>query len=314
MNFETDENLLRGIEGAEDAAVYKLTDEIALVQTVDFFTPIVDDPYLFGQIAAANALSDIYAMGADPITALNIVTFDLELGLDVLSEIIRGGSDKVNEAGALIVGGHTIEDKEPKYGLAATGIVHPDKFFSNSTAKAGDLLVLTKPLGLGILATALKGKAVSEAEIMAAIDSARSLNRQASLAMRKVGANSCTDVTGFGLLGHLAEMMRGSQKAARIYVKDLPVLEGALDFARMGMVPGGAHSNRKHVSKTAEISPEIEPAMIDILFDPETSGGLLISIASEKADSLMEELKKRGAFGRIIGEIFEAEEPKIEVV
>lgn len=314
LNIKSDEKLLRGIEGSEDAAVYQLTNEIALVQTVDFFTPIVDDPYLFGQIAAANALSDIYAMGAEPITALNIVTFNLDLGLDVLSEIIRGGSDKVEEAGALIVGGHTVEDNEPKYGLAVTGLVHPKKFFSNSSAQAGDKLILTKPLGMGILVTALKGKMVTEEDIKEAIDSARTLNREASLAMREAGANSATDITGFGLLGHLAEMMKGSQKSAKVFAKDIPIFKRSLEFAGLGMVPAGARSNRNFLGDMVSFRPEISADMADILFDPETSGGLLISIAPDRTELLMGELTKRGVSGWVVGEVFDDGKPKIEVV
>jgi len=315
VSLKKDENLLRGIEGSEDAAVYRLTDELAIVQTVDFFTPIVNDSYLFGQIAAANSLSDIYAMGADPLTAMNLVMFNPEIGLDVLQEIIRGGRDKVEEAGAVIVGGHTVEDKEPKFGLSVTGTVHPDRFISNSNAKVGDKLVLTKPIGMGILATALKGELVEEEDIMEAINSIRTLNRDASLAMREVGVNSCTDVTGFGLLGHLMEMLLGSGVSAVVWADAVPKFERAFEFAEMGLVPAGACSNRKYVGDRVQFSSKVNEIVQDILFDPQTSGGLLISVSAECCDDLIKELEKRDVPTRaVIGEIVEKELGKIEVI
>jgi len=315
VSLKKDENLLRGIEGSEDAAVYRLTDELAIVQTVDFFTPIVNDPYLFGQIAAANSLSDVYAMGADPLTAMNLVMFNPEIGLDVLQEIIRGGRDKVEESGAIVVGGHTVEDKEPKFGLSVTGTVYPDRFISNSNAKVGDKLVLTKPIGMGILATALKGELVEEEDIMEAINSIRTLNKDAALAMREVGVNSCTDVTGFGLLGHLMEMLLGSGVSAVVWADAVPKFKRAFEFAEMGLVPAGACSNRKYVGDRVQFSSKVNEIVQDILFDPQTSGGLLISISAERCDDLIKELEKRDVPTRaVIGEIVEKEPGKIEVI
>jgi len=306
---------LRGIEGSEDAAVYRLTNEIAIVQTVDFFTPIVNDPYLFGQIAAANSLSDVYAMGADPLTVMNLVMFNPEIGFDVLQEIIRGGRDKVEESGAIVVGGHTVEDKEPKFGLSVTGTVHPDRFISNSNAKVGDKLVLTKPIGMGILATVLKGELVEEEDIMDAINSIRTLNRDAALAMREIGVNSCTDVTGFGFLGHLMEMLLASGVSAVIWADAVPKFERVFEFAEMGLVPAGACSNRKYVGDRVRFSSKVNEVAQDILFDPQTSGGLLISVSAERCDDLIKELEKRDVPTRaVIGEITSGDAGTIEVV
>jgi len=283
--------------------------------SLDFFTPIVNDPYLFGQIAAANSLSDVYAMGADPLTAMNLVMFNPEIGLDVLQEIIRGGRDKVEESGAIVVGGHTVEDKEPKFGLSVTGTVYPDRFISNSNAKVGDKLVLTKPIGMGILATALKGELVEEEDIMEAINSIRTLNKDAALAMREVGVNSCTDVTGFGLLGHLMEMLLGSGVSAVVWADAVPKFKRAFEFAEMGLVPAGACSNRKYVGDRVQFSSKVNEIVQDILFDPQTSGGLLISISAERCDDLIKELEKRDVPTRaVIGEIVEKEPGKIEVI
>jgi len=309
------EGLLRGIENSEDAAVYRLTDELAIVQTVDFFTPIVNDPCLFGQVAAANSLSDIYAMGADPLTAMNLVMFNPEIGLDVLQEIILGGRDKVEESGAVVVGGHTVEDKEPKYGLSVTGVVHPDKFITNSNAKIGDKLVLTKPIGMGVLATALKGELVEEKDIMGAIDSIRTLNKNASLAMRKVGVNACTDITGFGLLGHLMEMLIGSGVSAVIQSEVIPVFDRVFEFAETGLVPGGAFSNRKYVGNQVKFGQGVNDITQDILFDPQTSGGLLISVSKERCDDLVKELEKENVLIRaVIGQVLEGGAGTIKVI
>ena len=306
---------MRGIDNSEDAAVYRLTDEIAIVQTVDFFTPIVNDPYLFGQIAAANSLSDLYAMGAEPLTAMNLVMFNPEIGLDVLQKIILGGCEKVEESGAVVVGGHTVEDKEPKYGLSVTGVVHPDKFISNSNAKVGDKLVLTKPIGMGVLATALKGELVEEEDIMGAIDFIRTLNKDASLAMREVGANSCTDITGFGLLGHLMEMLLGGGVSAVLSAKDIPVFDKVFEFAEMGLVPEGTFSNRKYFGNQIKFSSGVSEIVQDILFDPQTSGGLLISVPAKSCDDLLKELEKRNVSTRtIVGEIVGKEAGKMEVI
>ena len=284
--------MLVGIETSDDAAVYQLTDSIALVQTVDFFTPIVNDAYIFGQIAAANALSDIYAMGGKPITALNIVSFWPKLGFEVLEQILKGGRDKVEEAGAVIVGGHTVEDKEPKYGLAVTGLVHPQKIITNSAAKPGDQLVLTKALGTGILATALKGEEVREKDIADAINSATELNAGGCRAMQKVGIKACTDITGFGFLGHLSLMLEASKAGAEIYARKIPVWEKAVECAEMGLIPGGTGGNRDFLEGKVTFSAAIDEVIQDILFDPQTSGGLLISVPPDKLKPLLDALEQ----------------------
>lgn len=298
-------DLIVGIETIDDAGVYRLTEDIALIQTVDFFTPIVDDPYLFGQIAAANALSDIYAMGGRPLTALNLVCFpSRKLDIAVLGEILRGGAEKIAEAGAILVGGHSIEDEEPKYGLAVTGVVHPEKVVTNCGARPGDKLILTKPLGTGILATALKAElAGPEVEAEMARWMAQ-LNRQAAEAMVEVGVHGCTDVTGFGLLGHCLELAQGSSVGVVLQSRDIPLLPRALEFAAMGLVPAGAYANKRHVERKVNFVDQVNEALRDILWDPQTSGGLLIAVPEEKASLLMDRLHARGVeAAKIIGEV-----------
>lgn len=298
-------DLIVGIESIDDAGVYRLTEEIALIQTVDFFTPIVNDPYLFGQIAAANALSDVYAMGGRPLTALNLVCFpSRKVDIAILREILRGGADKILEAGAVLVGGHSIEDEEPKYGLAVTGVVHPDKVVTNCGARPGDKLILTKPLGTGILATALKAElAGPEVEEEIAQWMAQ-LNREAAEAMVEVGVHACTDVTGFGLLGHCLELAQGSGVDVVLKSKEIPLLPGAMDFAAMGLVPAGAYANRRHSEGKVHFVGKIGEPLQDILYDPQTSGGLLIAVTGDKVSPLLAELHRRGVgAARIIGEV-----------
>jgi len=268
-----------GIEGFEDAGVYKITDEIALVQTIDFFTPIVDDPYWFGQIAAANALSDIYAMGAVPKTALNMVCFSLKkFDMAVLREIIRGGVDKIREAGVSLLGGHSVDDEEIKYGLSVTGVVHPDRVILNQGALPGDVLILTKPLGTGILNTGIKGKILGEGSIKKLVEIMARLNRRASEAMLSVKTHACTDVTGFGLAGHLKEMI-GESIGVEIFGDRIPYFTEAVDLVKSGFAPGGLYSNRDFY-KTHVISGA-QDFFYDIIFDPQTSGGLLFAVAEE---------------------------------
>jgi selenide,water dikinase len=308
------EELVVGFDTSDDAAVYRFNDTTALLQTVDFFPPIVDSPYMFGQIAAANALSDIYAMGGKPLTALNLVAFPCNLGLDMLGKILQGGRDKVRESGAVIVGGHSIQDNEPKYGLSVTGVVDLDKVISNSSAKPGDVLILTKTLGMGILASALKFGRVSEDDIMPAIESAATLNKAAAEAMISIGVSSCTDVTGFGLLGHLKEMAEGSDVAAVVEINSLPIWPMAIDFARQGVIPGGAKSNMAFLQElvTFEANGEIPH---EILFDPQTSGGLMISVPEAKAAALLAALEANGVATRaVIGRIEEGLPGTIRVV
>jgi len=293
---------LVGIDTSDDAAVYKISDEAAIIETLDFFTPVVDDPYTFGQIAAANSLSDIYAMGGKPLFALNIVCFPTCEPLEILRDIIRGGSDKVKEAGAVIAGGHSIDDKEPKYGLAVTGIVHPDKVLSNALAKEGDILILTKPLGVGIINTAIKGDIASSKNIADAVKTMARLNKYAADIAFKYNINSCTDITGFGLLGHLYEMASGSGLSANICYNNLSVLDGAEDFAKMGIIPQGAYRNREYLEGKYKCSEKVEEYMVDILFDPQTSGGLLLSLDEKEAVKLYRELQDGGVECSIVGQ------------
>lgn len=289
-----DANLLVGLETSDDAGVYRLTDDIALIQTVDFFTPVVDDPYAFGQIAAANALSDVYAMGGKPLTAMNLIAFPTDrLGLQVLAEILKGGADKVREAGAIILGGHSIQDAEPKYGLALTGTVHPDRVLTNAGAKHGDKLVLTKPLGVGIITTAIKGGIATPEAIDEVTRVMAALNNAAAEVMQEVGVHACTDITGFGLLGHASEVARASGVGIKICADAVPVLAPAREYVRMGVVPGGTRGNLRYLKPSVEFAPEIPEEVQLLLADAITSGGLLISVPAEKADRLVAGLKER---------------------
>lgn len=288
-----DPKVLVGLETSDDAGVYRLTEEIALVQTVDFFTPIVDDPFTFGQIAVANALSDVYAMGGTPLTAMNLVAFPTKiLELSVLKEILLGGLSKMKEARVALVGGHTVEDPEIKYGLSVTGVVHPDRVLTNANAKPGDRLVLTKPLGTGIIATALKGEMASEESVRKIVESMGTLNQRASEKMQALGAHACTDVTGFGFIGHALEMARASNVGMIIQAEKIPMFPEALEYARIGLIPAGAYSNRQFFSCSVDVDPRVPSVLVDILYDPQTSGGLLISLPSEKAGKLVLALKE----------------------
>lgn len=308
------DKLLVGIDKSDDAAVYKLNEDTAIIQTLDFFTPIVDDPYTFGQIAAANSLSDVYAMGGAPVVALNIVCFPSCLSMDILTEILKGGFDKVKESGALLVGGHTVDDNEPKYGLSVTGTVHPKKVISNSGAKPGDMLLLTKPLGLGILNTAIKAEMLSKDIMDEAIRVMANLNNIAAEGMKRVGVNSCTDITGFGFLGHAYEMAKGSGVSIAIDSIKIPVIEGTRENAEMGLVPAGAYTNRKYLDGKVAFREGIPTYMQDILFDPQTSGGLLISVSKDKVDDLLKYYKKHLKTDfNIVGEVIEQEDKYIKV-
>lgn len=302
-----DENLLVGTESSDDAAVYRISDELATIQTLDFFTPVVDDPYDFGRIAAANSLSDVYAMGGEPKIALNIAAFPNCLPAEILGEILRGGADKVMEAGAVLAGGHTIQDDEPKYGLSVTGFGHPDRLWKNTGAQEGDFLILTKPLGTGILTTAVKAELASEEEQREAVEIMATLNKYARDAVRELRIHACTDVTGFGLAGHALEMARGSGKSLLIHTKLVPILESARLYASMGLVPQGAYRNRdfaeEHVSMGA-----VELAVQDILFDPQTSGGLLLSIAPEDAKAAQKALSSLNIPSDVIGQVTDKKE------
>ncbi len=307
------QDILVGLDTPDDAAVFMLDEETALVHTLDFFTPIVDDPYIFGQIAAANALSDIYAMGGTPLSAMNIVCFPCSLGMDLLARILEGGLAKIRESGAVLLGGHTVDDEEPKYGLAVTGKVHPDRIMTSLGAEAGDLLVLTKPLGTGILATALKGDFLSEAEMVEAIDGMVALNAEASRAAVLAGAHACTDVTGFGLVGHLLNMLPDHGLACDIFVSRLPVYEGTRKMAGMGMVPAGAHKNRDFFSSRVELSPQTAEVDRDLVYDPQTSGGLLIALPPQGLEVFRQQLDEEGGWMRI-GEFVQSESPLVRVL
>jgi selenide,water dikinase len=303
-----------GRDGADDAAVYRITDDLAIVQTVDYFTPIVDDPYDFGAIAVANALSDVYAMGAQPVIALNIAGFptDGPLPLSVLGEIFRGGAAKATEAGVSIVGGHTIDDKEPKYGLSVTGLIHPDRVLRNSGAKTGDDIVLTKPLGIGIITTGIKRKLVSQDTIREVVDTMSMLNKGASDAMLEVGVDTCTDVTGFGLLGHLREVALASGVGARLSFAAIPVFDAAWNLAMQGAVPGGASRNLDFIADSVVFDPELSLAQRTVLYDPQTSGGLMIFVPHEKTNRLLASLEQKGVKTRaVIGRVVEDDQARI---
>jgi len=297
----------------DDAAVYRLGDDLALVQTVDVFTPVVDDPYHYGAISAANALSDVYAMGGRPILALNIVGFPRgKLPMSVLAEILRGGSDKAGEAGVLIAGGHSIDDPEPKYGLAVTGLVHPDRVVRNVGARPGDALVLTKPLGIGIITTGIKQEQTPPAAAAEAIGVMEALNREAAEAMLEVGVHAATDVTGFGLLGHLYEMTSGSGVTARLSYRRIPVLEPARALARRGAIAGGTARNYAYLAPRVDFAGLEEPDRL-ILCDAQTSGGLLMAVGAPRLDALTRALQRRGVLAAHIGEITAAGDGRIVV-
>jgi selenide,water dikinase len=305
LPLQSDPNLLVGIETSDDAGVYRLSPEIALIQTLDFFTPIVNDPYDFGRIAAANSFSDVYAMGGKPLTAMNIVCFPVkEMDKTILRSILEGGLDIIHKAGAVMVGGHSVEDPELKYGLSVTGTVHPEDFLTNARAKPGDLLVLTKPLGTGILATALKGRMLEEKTTIKITELMATLNREAAEVMMEVGVNACTDITGFGLLGHSLEMAKGSKVGIRIYADKVPIISEALTYASMGMVPVGSHLNQKFCSHHLDIDSKIDPLLIDLFGDAQTSGGLFISVPENRCDEFTRKLsEKKVPTVAVVGEV-----------
>jgi len=293
------------MESLDDAGVYKLSDDLAIIQTIDFFTPIVDDPYDFGQIAAANALSDVYAMGGKPLTAMNVVCFPTkQLDISVLKDILRGGIDKMHEAEVILLGGHSIDDAELKYGLSVTGTVDPKRLVTNSGAKVGDKIVLTKPLGTGIISTALKAGKVSEKTLAKVTKCMASLNKGASELMQAVKAHACTDITGFGLLGHTCQLAQHSQVGIKIHLDSVPFFTEVKDFAKKGFCPGGLYRNREFYSEMVDFSNQVPDYMKDILFDAQTSGGLLISLAPEAAELLLHKLQRAGMKNpAIIGEV-----------
>jgi len=286
----TNDKLIVGLETSDDACVYKINDDIAMIQTVDFFTPVVDDPYTFGQIAAANSLSDIYAMGGEPALALNIIGFPNCLDPDVMAEILKGGASKVMEAGATIAGGHSVEDDEPKYGLCVTGFIHPDKVLKNYGAKVNDVLILTKPVGTGIVNTAIKADMCSDESKNDAIHTMSTLNKYAQKVIENYPVSCCTDITGFGLAGHSAEMAEASNKTFIINVKDIPVIRDVFEYSSMGLVPAGSYRNREFFENRVSVDG-IDEQFVDLVYDPQTSGGLLFAVNEEYVDSVMKDLR-----------------------
>jgi len=315
MVFPTDENVLVGLERADDAGVYRVSDDLALIQTVDFFTPIVDDPYWFGQIAAANALSDVYAMGGTPKTAMNLVAFPVKtMDLSVLRQIIQGGIDKLFEAEVVLLGGHSIEDQELKFGLSITGFVHPARVLVKKNLRPGDRLVLTKPLGTGIVNTAIKAGFAPPGLIDRVTRLMAALNRTAAGVMDRFDISACTDVTGFGLLGHLAEMVIGSGRTVQLISSALPVIPEALEFAVMGLIPAGAYRNREFREKMVTMAAGVDQSLRDVMVDPQTSGGLLISVRGDQAEQLIDHLRGAEVESAVeIGRVLDEPEEKIIV-
>ena len=306
-----DPNLLVGFDTSDDAAVYKINEETAMIQTVDLFPPVVDDPYIYGQIAAANALSDVYAMGGEPSICMNIFAFPENLPKSHIQGILEGGYDKVKEAGAIIAGGHTINDEEPKYGLCVTGFTHPDKIWTNNTAKEGDVLILTKPLGSGILNSANKASLLLPNITTQLENHMTLLNKSAFEVIRNFKINSCTDVTGFGLMGHAFEMASGSHVTIKFDSKNIPLMDGVEEMAKMGIIPGGAYNNREYLEPFIELSSNIPLHLADILFDPQTSGGLLFSVNEKDAPEILKELRGKLESAQIIGEVLTKQDKSI---
>lgn len=293
-----------GLETGDDAGVFRINDTTALIQTLDFLTPVTNSPYEFGQVAAANALSDVYAMGGAPLTAMNIVCFPEEdLDEAILQETLQGGIDKIEEAGATLVGGHSVNDPEFKYGLSVTGLVHPDRVLTNRGARTDEVLILTKPVGVGILATAVKGKLASDSHIRGLVSTMIQLNKIACEILLDYPVSACTDVTGFGLVGHLLEMARGSKKTMHLFSDKVPVIEGAKEYAMIGMVPAGTFRNRSFCKKDTTMDKGIDPIVQDLMFDPQTSGGLLFSIGSNNAKACVERMNQRGIAAAIVGTV-----------
>lgn len=301
--------------GSDDAGVYRLSEDIAIIQTVDFFTPIVDDPYMFGQIAAANSLSDVYAMGGKPLTAMNIVCFPIDtMDITVLKDILKGGVDKMAEAGVVLLGGHSINDAELKYGLSVTGTVHPERMVTNEGSVPGDKLILTKKLGTGILGSALKSGVLNSQTEATMVKSMSALNNTASRLMQEEGIHACTDVTGFGFLGHLTQMLKNSRVSAVVNSTAVPVFDNVMECLGKGLQPGGLQRNRDYYSPAVKIESGVPEYIMDVLFDPQTSGGLLISLAAEKAEGLLGKLGRAGITEAVIvGEIVAGPEGMVTV-
>ncbi len=303
-----DPALLVGIHTRDDAGVYMLREDLALIQTLDFFTPMVDDPFIFGQIAAANAINDVYAMGGKPLLAMNIVCFPQCEDMTILGKILEGGLSKIKESGALLVGGHTVDDNEPKYGLVVSGLVHPEQVISNSGARPGDLLYLSKPLGNGIIATAIKAEMAAPQDVEEAVNWMTMLNKDGAEAMQEAGIKSATDVTGFGLLGHLYEMASASDVQVEVYAKQIPFMAGVLEYAGLGLIPGGAYANREYLEGRVVYTEKIDDNLRDLLFCPETAGGLLMAVPESAEKEFLRSMASRNCnayrIGRVTAEKF----------
>jgi len=305
-----------GLDTSDDAGVYRLTDGIALIQTLDFITPIVDDPYVYGQIAVCNSLSDVYAMGGTPVTALNIICFPTDkFTLDVLSKVLQGGADKLAEAGVQLLGGHSVEDEELKFGISVTGVVHPDNVIRNCGIMEGDLLVLTKPLGTGIISTAIKAGMTEESHIPPFVESMNTLNEKAAAFMKEFPVHACTDITGFGFMGHLSEMLGKDSFEITVHAENIPYLPGAEEYASMGLIPGGMYRNRDFAGDRCIIEKSVPRERADIVFDPQTSGGLLVALPKDYAEQYVEFLRTAGvSWASIVGEVKKSGEPRIRLV
>ncbi len=303
-----------GWESSDDAGVIRIREDLALIQTVDFFTPIVNDPRDFGRVAAANALSDVYAMGGRPLTAMNLVCFPrTRLPMSVLQELLLGGMEIIHQAEAILVGGHSVDDPEMKYGLSVTGVVHPDRLVTNAGARPGDRLFLTKPLGTGILATAIKGRMLSAEAEQEAVRWMTTLNRNGSEAMQEAGVHACTDVTGFGLMGHALEMARASRVEIHLWARRVPILPSALEMARMGMIPAGTFANRQYCERFVVVEESPDPLLIDCMADAQTSGGLLIAVPEASVQALLKGMETRGTFCVEVGQVASSDEGRIRV-
>ena len=313
FQFPTHPDLLVGTENRDDAGVYRLNQDTAIIQTLDFFTPMVDDPFVFGQIAAVNAINDVYAMGGIPLLTMNIVAFPQCEDLQILKQILAGGLSKIVEAGALLAGGHTVDDLEPKYGLAVTGLVHPDKITANKGARPGDLLFLSKPLGNGVIATAIKAEMASSGAYTEAIGWMTTLNRTAAQIMSEIGVNAATDVTGFGLLGHLHEMASASGVNVQVFSREIEFMTDVLEYASMGLIPGGAYSNREYLGDKIQFEQDLDPVIRDLLCSPETAGGLLVAVDVTRADQLKNTWKENGIPAILVGQVTEPGKPVIKV-
>lgn len=304
LEVKTHPDLIVGLGTSDDAGVFRISKDTALIQTLDFLTPVTDDPYQFGQIAAANSLSDVYAMGGTPLTAMNIVCFPSDdLPEEVLQQTLQGGLDKIHESGATLVGGHSVDDSEFKYGLSVTGVVHPDRVLTNHGIRTGDGIILTKPVGTGIVATAVKGKLADAVTTRKMVDIMSTLNREAAEIIAGFDVGGCTDVTGFGLAGHLLEMARGGKKKIDLFTPAVPIIDNAADWAAMGMVPGGTFRNRRYCESGMVIPEQMDKIVLDLMFDPQTSGGLLISVKNRDVQDCLLAMQDRGIPAALVGEV-----------